>query len=151
MVGICYHHFKWLRMKNEMFFGTQISLQGLKDWISRVNLLSNIEKFRTDFCLRDKDLQEIKVWTIKNHLYLTSSWMDCINFLFYTLRRKVIFLFFFGQQLCRCGSAECRGVIGGKTQRVNGQVKEKSKGPGRPPKDKRKSKNRLKKYKEKVN
>ncbi|XP_056020790.1 uncharacterized protein LOC125649572 isoform X3 [Ostrea edulis] len=53
------------------------------------------------------------------------------------------------QQLCRCGSAECRGVIGGKTQRVNGQVKEKSKGPGRPPKDKRKSKNRLKKYKEK--
>uniref|UniRef100_K1RCH0 Putative histone-lysine N-methyltransferase ASH1L n=1 Tax=Magallana gigas TaxID=29159 RepID=K1RCH0_MAGGI len=53
------------------------------------------------------------------------------------------------QQLCRCGSENCRGVIGGKTQRVNGLVKEKSKGPGRPPKDKRKSKNRLKKYKEK--
>ncbi|XP_062595133.1 histone-lysine N-methyltransferase ASH1L-like isoform X1 [Saccostrea cucullata] len=51
------------------------------------------------------------------------------------------------QQLCQCGSENCRGVIGGKTQRVNGQVK--SKGPGRPPKDKRKSKNRLKKYKEK--
>ncbi|KAK3604677.1 hypothetical protein CHS0354_009289 [Potamilus streckersoni] len=43
------------------------------------------------------------------------------------------------QQLCKCGSTFCRGVIGGKTQRQNGQMKEKIKSRGRPPKDKRKS------------
>ncbi|KAL3866572.1 hypothetical protein ACJMK2_043860 [Sinanodonta woodiana] len=43
------------------------------------------------------------------------------------------------QQMCKCGSTSCRGVIGGKTQRQNGQMKEKIKTRGRPPKDKRKS------------
>lgn len=57
------------------------------------------------------------------------------------------------QQICRCGSEKCRGVIGGRTQRLNGMNKEKSgvaRPVGRPPKDKRKSKSRLKKVKEKV-
>ncbi|XP_060076770.1 histone-lysine N-methyltransferase ASH1L-like [Ylistrum balloti] len=56
------------------------------------------------------------------------------------------------QQICKCGSEKCRGVIGGKTQRLNGQSKEKTtpqRPVGRPPKDKRKSKNRLKKFREK--
>ncbi|XP_021377179.1 uncharacterized protein LOC110465579 isoform X2 [Mizuhopecten yessoensis] len=56
------------------------------------------------------------------------------------------------QQICKCGSEKCRGVIGGKTQRLNGQSKEKAtpqRPVGRPPKDKRKSKNRLKKFREK--
>lgn len=57
------------------------------------------------------------------------------------------------QQICKCGSTGCRGIMGGKTQRLNGQVKTKSTSSrpvGRPPKDKRKSKHRLKKLKEKV-
>ncbi|XP_046358620.1 histone-lysine N-methyltransferase ASH1L-like [Haliotis rufescens] len=56
------------------------------------------------------------------------------------------------QQTCKCGAKTCRGVIGGKTQR-NGQCKDKptpSRPVGRPPKDKRKSKNRLKKLKDKL-
>ncbi|GFW22367.1 histone-lysine N-methyltransferase ASH1L [Trichonephila clavipes] len=53
------------------------------------------------------------------------------------------------QQLCRCGSPKCRGFIGGRSQRLNGQAKEKvrqvkqskaiadsKKGPGRPKKRK---------------
>ncbi|KAK3097974.1 hypothetical protein FSP39_014982 [Pinctada imbricata] len=50
------------------------------------------------------------------------------------------------QQSCKCGSKKCRGVIGGKTKRVNGQLKNVSKGQvGRPPKEKRKNKSKLKK------
>ncbi|KAG8179697.1 hypothetical protein JTE90_025653 [Oedothorax gibbosus] len=53
------------------------------------------------------------------------------------------------QQTCRCGSSKCRGFIGGRSQRLNGQAKEKErkekrkksiadskKGPGRPKKRK---------------
>ncbi|ESO96362.1 hypothetical protein LOTGIDRAFT_143999 [Lottia gigantea] len=56
------------------------------------------------------------------------------------------------QQVCKCGSENCRGVIGGKTQK-NNQIKEKlssTRPVGRPPKDKRKSKYKLKKFKDKV-
>ncbi|KAK6179037.1 hypothetical protein SNE40_011484 [Patella caerulea] len=56
------------------------------------------------------------------------------------------------QQVCKCGSDICRGVIGGKTQR-NNQIRDKttpSRPVGRPPKDKRKSKLKLKKFKEKI-
>ncbi|XP_064416656.1 histone-lysine N-methyltransferase ASH1L isoform X2 [Latimeria chalumnae] len=54
------------------------------------------------------------------------------------------------QQLCKCGSEKCRGIIGGKSQRVNGLSNKASqpasvhKRPGRS-KEKRKSKHRLKK------
>uniref|UniRef100_A0A8C4RN22 Ash1 (absent, small, or homeotic)-like (Drosophila) n=1 Tax=Erpetoichthys calabaricus TaxID=27687 RepID=A0A8C4RN22_ERPCA len=54
------------------------------------------------------------------------------------------------QQLCKCGSEHCRGIIGGKSQRVNG-LPSKISSPGgnhrRPGrlKEKRKSKHRLKK------
>ena len=57
------------------------------------------------------------------------------------------------QQICKCGTEKCRGVMGGKTQRLNSAIKDKVNSPrpvGRPPKDKRKSKHRLKKFKEKV-
>ncbi|XP_013389870.1 histone-lysine N-methyltransferase ASH1L isoform X3 [Lingula anatina] len=56
------------------------------------------------------------------------------------------------QQICKCGSTKCRGIMGGKTQRLNGQIRDKtntSRPVGRPPKDKRKSKSKLKKYKDK--
>ncbi|KAL5005481.1 hypothetical protein ScPMuIL_018937 [Solemya velum] len=56
------------------------------------------------------------------------------------------------QQMCKCGSGKCRGVIGGKTQRLNGLSREKNtptRPVGRPPKDKRKSKHQLQKIKEK--
>ncbi|XP_063433141.1 uncharacterized protein LOC134715130 isoform X2 [Mytilus trossulus] len=56
------------------------------------------------------------------------------------------------QQDCMCGSENCRGVIGGRSQRSNGHVKEKVtplRPVGRPPKDKRKSNNKLKKFREK--
>ncbi|XP_038073258.1 histone-lysine N-methyltransferase ASH1L-like isoform X2 [Patiria miniata] len=56
------------------------------------------------------------------------------------------------QQECMCGSTNCRGTIGGKTQKPNGVVKKEppcgkktGKKCGRPPKDKRKSLNILKK------
>lgn len=56
--------------------------------------------------------------------------------------------FYFLQQVCKCGSSKCRGFIGGRSQRLNGQNKEKvkqprqkavvdnKKGPGRPKKRK---------------
>ena len=51
-----------------------------------------------------------------------------------------------------CGSSNCRGTIGGKTQKPNGIVKKDpvnnkktGKKLGRPVKEKRKSKNNLKK------
>lgn len=58
------------------------------------------------------------------------------------------FFFICLQQICRCGSTKCRGFIGGRSQRLNGQNKEKvrqskqkaiidsKKGPGRPKKRK---------------
>ncbi|XP_033634855.1 uncharacterized protein LOC117296092 [Asterias rubens] len=56
------------------------------------------------------------------------------------------------QQECMCGSSNCRGTIGGKTQKPNGIVKKDpvnnkktGKKLGRPVKEKRKSKNNLKK------
>ncbi|KAJ8304064.1 hypothetical protein KUTeg_017647 [Tegillarca granosa] len=58
------------------------------------------------------------------------------------------------QQICRCGTPKCRGVIGGKTRKLNGQIKDKStplRPVGRPPKDKRKNEFRLKKFREKQN
>ncbi|XP_043936099.1 histone-lysine N-methyltransferase ASH1L isoform X2 [Protopterus annectens] len=54
------------------------------------------------------------------------------------------------QQICKCGSEKCRGIIGGKSQRVNGlpnksnQPSNALRRPGRS-KEKRKSKHRLKK------
>uniref|UniRef100_A0A8D0PP50 ASH1 like histone lysine methyltransferase n=1 Tax=Sus scrofa TaxID=9823 RepID=A0A8D0PP50_PIG len=55
------------------------------------------------------------------------------------------------QQLCKCGFEKCRGIIGGKSQRVNGLTSNKSSQPvsthkksGRS-KEKRKSKHKLKK------
>ncbi|KAM9686551.1 histone-lysine N-methyltransferase ASH1L isoform 3-T3 [Trichechus inunguis] len=55
------------------------------------------------------------------------------------------------QQLCKCGFEKCRGIIGGKSQRMNGLSSSKSsqpvvthKRPGRS-KEKRKSKHKLKK------
>ncbi|XP_027469038.1 histone-lysine N-methyltransferase ASH1L isoform X1 [Zalophus californianus] len=55
------------------------------------------------------------------------------------------------QQLCKCGFEKCRGIIGGKSQRVNGLTSSKSSQPvathkksGRS-KEKRKSKHKLKK------
>ncbi|XP_075418923.1 histone-lysine N-methyltransferase ASH1L isoform X3 [Tenrec ecaudatus] len=55
------------------------------------------------------------------------------------------------QQLCKCGFEKCRGIIGGKSQRMNGLSSSKSsqpmgthKKPGRS-KEKRKSKHKLKK------
>uniref|UniRef100_A0A8C0K0Q5 Histone-lysine N-methyltransferase ASH1L n=1 Tax=Canis lupus dingo TaxID=286419 RepID=A0A8C0K0Q5_CANLU len=55
------------------------------------------------------------------------------------------------QQLCKCGFEKCRGIIGGKSQRVNGLASSKSSQPvathkksGRS-KEKRKSKHKLKK------
>ncbi|XP_053559190.1 histone-lysine N-methyltransferase ASH1L [Bombina bombina] len=54
------------------------------------------------------------------------------------------------QQLCKCGFEKCRGIIGGKSQRMNGltnktgQLLSAHRRPGRC-KDKRKSKHRLKK------
>ncbi|XP_057649360.1 histone-lysine N-methyltransferase ASH1L isoform X2 [Chionomys nivalis] len=55
------------------------------------------------------------------------------------------------QQLCKCGFEKCRGIIGGKSQRVNGLTSHKSSQPvgthkkyGRS-KEKRKSKHKLKK------
>ena len=52
------------------------------------------------------------------------------------------------QQICKCGSSKCRGVIGGKTQRLNGHQKDKTdpreKRPvGRPRKEGRKSRTNL--------
>lgn len=58
------------------------------------------------------------------------------------------------QQECKCGNENCRGVIGGRSQRSNGHVKDKTtplRPVGRPPKDKRKSNSKLKKFREKVN
>ncbi len=55
------------------------------------------------------------------------------------------------QQACFCGSENCRGIIGGKNNRRNGQLLDKSgRQVGRPAKDKRKSNKRLKKLREKV-
>ncbi|XP_074650466.1 uncharacterized protein LOC141905496 isoform X2 [Tubulanus polymorphus] len=51
------------------------------------------------------------------------------------------------QQECKCGSTQCRGVVGGRTKRVNGQPKEKSKSADTKLTDKRKSKSKLKKLK----
>ncbi|XP_060676785.1 histone-lysine N-methyltransferase ASH1L isoform X2 [Hemiscyllium ocellatum] len=54
------------------------------------------------------------------------------------------------QQLCKCGAEKCRGIIGGRSQRVNGLLNKNGqqangqKKPGRL-KEKRKSKHRLKK------
>ncbi|XP_063295458.1 histone-lysine N-methyltransferase ASH1L [Pelobates fuscus] len=54
------------------------------------------------------------------------------------------------QQLCKCGFEKCRGIIGGKSQRMNGltnkanQLLSSHRRPGRS-KEKRKSKHRLKK------
>ncbi|ELU06966.1 hypothetical protein CAPTEDRAFT_176480 [Capitella teleta] len=45
------------------------------------------------------------------------------------------------QQICKCGSANCRGVVGGKGQRLNGQVEKKQKA-------KRKGKNKSMKNRE---
>lgn len=57
------------------------------------------------------------------------------------------------QQLCKCGFEKCRGIIGGKSQRMNGLTSSKSSQPvtthkksGRS-KEKRKSKHKLKKRK----
>ncbi|XP_064620312.1 uncharacterized protein LOC135483383 isoform X2 [Lineus longissimus] len=51
------------------------------------------------------------------------------------------------QQECKCGSANCRGTIGGRAQRMNSIARDKNP-VGRPPNDKRKSKSKLKKRKE---
>uniref|UniRef100_T1IMB6 Ubiquitin-activating enzyme E1 C-terminal domain-containing protein n=1 Tax=Strigamia maritima TaxID=126957 RepID=T1IMB6_STRMM len=58
------------------------------------------------------------------------------------------------QQECKCGSCKCRGVIGGRTQRINGLVKDKNQGAGgekrpvgRPRKESRKSKSKVRKSK----
>eukprot|EP00061_Rhincodon_typus_P018097 g47122.t1 len=54
------------------------------------------------------------------------------------------------QQICKCGAEKCRGIIGGRSQRVNGLLNKNGqqvngqKKPGRL-KEKRKSKHRLKK------
>lgn len=52
------------------------------------------------------------------------------------------------QQECRCGSSDCRGVIGGKTQRSNSNAAKPEKMDDG--KDKRKSKLMNKKLKDKV-
>ncbi|GCB65553.1 hypothetical protein scyTo_0011887, partial [Scyliorhinus torazame] len=55
-----------------------------------------------------------------------------------------------GMQLCKCGAEKCRGIIGGRSQRMNGLLNKNGqqangqKKPGRL-KEKRKSKHRLKK------
>lgn len=58
---------------------------------------------------------------------------------------------FLSKQLCKCGFEKCRGIIGGKSQRMNGLTSSKSSQPiathkksGRS-KEKRKSKHKLKK------
>ncbi|KAJ8334994.1 hypothetical protein SKAU_G00406330 [Synaphobranchus kaupii] len=53
------------------------------------------------------------------------------------------------QQVCKCGSESCRGIIGGRSQRVNG-LPGKGGGAGRPGrlKEKRKSRHQLKKREE---
>lgn len=54
------------------------------------------------------------------------------------------------QQLCKCGFDKCRGIIGGKSQRMNGLTSKSTqpvtthRRPGRS-KEKRKSKHKLKK------
>ena len=61
-------------------------------------------------------------------------------------KRPVIF-----QQMCKCGSDSCRGIIGGKKQWYNGKPAERTpqgKGKAQSNKDKRKSKHRSDKYKE---
>ena len=58
---------------------------------------------------------------------------------------------FIFQQICKCGSEGCRGIIGGKKQWFNGKSGDKTppvKLKGRPAKDKRKSKHRNDKFKE---
>lgn len=58
--------------------------------------------------------------------------------------------FFLLKQLCKCGFDKCRGIIGGKSQRMNGLSSKSSqpvsthRRPGRS-KEKRKSKHKLKK------
>ena len=55
------------------------------------------------------------------------------------------------QQMCKCGSDSCRGIIGGKKQWYNGKPAERTpqgKGKAQSNKDKRKSKHRSDKYKE---
>lgn len=50
------------------------------------------------------------------------------------------------QQICRCGSSKCRGVIGGRTQRINGQARgdpRERRPVGRPRKEGRKSRTSL--------
>lgn len=60
------------------------------------------------------------------------------------------FFFFPSKQLCKCGFDKCRGIIGGKSQRMNGlssksnQPVSTHRRPGRS-KEKRKSKHKLKK------
>lgn len=57
-----------------------------------------------------------------------------------------LFLLFSLQQVCKCGSESCRGIIGGKSQRING-LPGKTGGARRLGrlKEKRKSKHQLKK------
>ena len=52
------------------------------------------------------------------------------------------------QQLCKCGSEGCRGIIGGKKQWRTVEKTPPVKLKGRPAKDKRKSKHRHNKFKE---
>lgn len=56
----------------------------------------------------------------------------------------------FLQQLCKCGSEYCRGIIGGRKKWQNGQGKQtdKAKLKGKQVKDKRKSKQKQDKPKE---
>lgn len=75
------------------------------------------------------------------HSILTFQW---------NYRLKACFSFL-SKQLCKCGFEKCRGIIGGKSQRVNGLTSNKSSQPvsthkksGRS-KEKRKSKHKLKK------
>ena len=54
-------------------------------------------------------------------------------------------LFVSSQQICKCGSKNCRGVVGGRGQRLNGQVKDKStRRTGKPSKEKHKGKQKVK-------
>lgn len=75
------------------------------------------------------------------HPIWTYKWNDSLKALFS----------FLSKQLCKCGFEKCRGIIGGKSQRMNGLTSSKSSQPiathkksGRS-KEKRKSKHKLKK------
>lgn len=73
--------------------------------------------------------------------------IDSSSSIIISLKRILLFL---SKQLCKCGFDKCRGIIGGKSQRMNGlssktnQPVTTHRRPGRS-KEKRKSKHKLKK------